>query len=375
MLSGSALRKGILWLIMAGVPTTAPGQQAHQNAPKIALVPLDPLEMVTGQVQVAVTPASREATVQLMARARDSYQLRNVNQPWDLKVRFTVDSRGETNYDGTWVMEDMFSPGQGVHWTALSSSGYAITGIFAINGLFADGTASAIPLRLQEARAMLFNPIPSVEYARKGSIRTFASSFNGSPVACVLLAQSHNIANPALGRGWEESEDCIDPVSGLLQVHSEAPGRYAIYDYSDASRLGTHILPRTVTVTEAGRIVSTISVESLQGSAAPDADLFVPTEGMNAAGKATAMTSIVRIPRILGPSPFKPGMTVRPVCVFGLVTPTGQLVEAHSLQPFDPNSEAAVKDATAIDFAPSMPAGAPPQQHFAFVIEEFVSRE
>lgn len=59
----------------------------------------------------------------------------------------------------------------------------------------------------------------------------------------------------------------------------------------------------------------------------------------------------------------------------GLVTPTGQLVEAHSLQRFDPNSEAALKDATAIDFAPSMPAGAPPQQHFAFVIEEFVSRE
>ena len=68
-------------------------------------------------------------------------------------------------------------------------------------------------------------------------------------------------------------------------------------------------------------------------------------------------------------------MTLRPVCVFGLVTPAGHLVEAHSLQPSDPNSEAAVKDAEAIDFSPTMRAGAPPQQHFVFVIEKFVSAQ
>jgi hypothetical protein len=67
-------------------------------------------------------------------------------------------------------------------------------------------------------------------------------------------------------------------------------------------------------------------------------------------------------------------MTVRTVCVFGLVTPTGQLVEAHSLQPSDPNSQAAVEDAKQIDFSPSEPAGAPPRQHFVFVIQKFVSK-
>jgi hypothetical protein len=58
-----------------------------------------------------------------------------------------------------------------------------------------------------------------------------------------------------------------------------------------------------------------------------------------------------------------------------MVTPSGHLVEAHALQPSDPNSQAAVEDARKIDFSPRMPAGGPPQQHFVFVIEKFVSQE
>jgi hypothetical protein len=68
-------------------------------------------------------------------------------------------------------------------------------------------------------------------------------------------------------------------------------------------------------------------------------------------------------------------MTIRPVCVFGVITSTGQLVEAHSLQPADPNSESAVADARSIDFSPSIASGAPAQQHFVFVIEKFVSAQ
>lgn len=370
MKSASGLRQRILWLIVGGLPLTA----LCQNAPRITPVPRDPLELTTGQIQTVATPASRETVLQLLARARNTYALRNVRQPWDLKVRFTVDSLGETDYDGTWEMEDIFAPGQGVHWTAKSTAGYTITGIFAPKALYAEGTASVIPLRLQEARAMLFNPIPSVAYADSGSIRTSTAIFNGSPVTCVLLARSHNVPNPPPGRGWDESEECIDSGSGLLQVHSEVPGRYAVYDYSGAARIGSHLLPRTVTVTEAGRIVSKISVESLQTIAAPDPDLFVPTDGMRAAGQATAMTSATKISRIQGQGPLTQAMTVRPVCVFGIVTQAGQLVEAHSLQPSDPNSEAAVKDARGIDFSPSMRAGTP-QQHFVFVIEKFVSPE
>jgi hypothetical protein len=270
-------------------------------------------------------------------------------------------------------MEDLFAPGQGLRWTAKAASGYTITGISSSAGDYGEGTASAIPLRLHEARGLLFDPIQSPAFANRGSIRTSTATFQGATVTCVLLSRSRTAAKPAPGRDWEETEECIDPQSGLLQVHSEVPGRYVVYDYTNAPQLGGRVLPRSVTVTEAGRIVSKISVESLQGVTAIDPSLFVPTDGMKAKGPATATTSAAKISRLQGQGPFTSAMTVRPVCVFGLVTPTGRLVEAHSLQPSDPNSLAAVEDAKRIDFSPSIPAGAPPGQHFVFVLEKFVS--
>jgi hypothetical protein len=370
MMSSSSARQGIVWLIASALPLAF-----GQNASRIAGVPDGPLELATGQIQVANTSGSRDAALGLLTRARNSYQLRNSRQAWELKVHFSVNSAGATNYDGDWEMEDVFAPGQGVHWTATSSAGYAITGIFADKANYTEGSASAIPLRLQETRAMLFNPLPSVAYAGSGSIRTAAATFRGSAVTCLLLSHSRNVVNPAIGRGWDEAEECIDPQSGLLQVHSEAPGRYAVYEYGNAAQAGSRRLPQTVTISEGGRVVSKISVESLQGIGAVDPSLFVPTDGMKAGGQATAMTSATKISRIQGQGPLTSGMTLRPVCVFGMVNSAGQLVEAHSLQPNDPNSDAAVKDAKAIDFSPTMAAGAPPQQHFVFVIEKFVAQQ
>ncbi len=134
-------------------------------------------------------------------------------------------------------------------------------------------------------------------------------------------------------------------------MHSEAPGRYAVYDYTDAPQLGGHILPRNVTITEGGRVVSKISVESLQGMPSADPALFIPTAAMKAKGPAVAMTSATKVSRVQG-SPYTSAVTLRPVCVFGIVTPAGHLVEAHALQPSDPNSRAAVEDARKIDFSP-----------------------
>jgi hypothetical protein len=372
MISNRELLRGMLWL----TALSALGQNAPQNAPRIAPVPRDPLELATGQVEVASTPASRQAALQLLTRARSSYALRSAGQAYDLKVGFTVDSQGETNYDGAWEMEDLFAPKQGLRWTATAASGYTITRISSAAGMYGEGTASAVPLRVHEARGLLTDPIQSPAFANRGSIRTSTATFRGATVTCVLLSGSRNASNPAAGRGWEEAEECIDPQSGLLQVHSEVPGRYAVYDYSNAPQLGAHMLPRNVTVTEGGRMVSKITVESLQGISAFDASLLVPSEGMKATGPATKMTSATKISRIQGQGPLNASMMVRPVWVFGIVTPTGQLVEAHSLQPSDPNSQAAVEDAKKIDFSPSIPAGgAAPQQRFVFVIEKFVSQD
>jgi hypothetical protein len=283
-----------------------------------------------------------------------------------------VNSLGQTNYDGVWEMEDQFSPGQGHRWTASAASGYTFTSIAAAGQIYGDGTASAVPLRLLEARGVLFDPIQSPSNAGHGTIRTSTSTFQGATVTCLLLSRPRNTVNPASGRDWEETEECIDAQSGLLRVHSEAPGRYAVYDYTDAPQLGGHVLPRNVTITEGGRIVSKISIESLQGMTSADPAVFIPTAAMRAKGPAVAMTSATKISRVqgLGSSPAA-SVTLRPVCVFGIVTPAGHLVEAHALQPSDPNSRAAIEDARKIDFSPQTPAGTPPRQHFVFVIEKF----
>ncbi|MGO9261442.1 MAG: hypothetical protein ACLQU1_34840 [Bryobacteraceae bacterium] len=361
----------MLWLIVWGcLPLTVFGQ----NAPKIAPVPRDPLELATGQIEAANTPASREAALQLLGRARSHFALRSARQAYDLKVSFTVDSQGETNYDGAWEMEDLFAPRQGHRWTATAASGYTTTGIAAAGEIYGDGTASTVPLRLLEARGVLFDPLQSPEYADRGSIRTSAATFHGATVTCLLLSRSRYAALPA-GRDWEEAEECIEPQSGLLQVHSQVPGLYAVYDYSNAPQLSGHILPRSVTIAEAGRVVSKISVKSLGGVIPADPGLFIPTDAMKAKGPAVAMTSATKMSRVQGQGPVDSTVTLRPVCVFGMVTPTGHLAEAHALQPSDPNSQAAVEDAKKIDFSPLTPAGAPPQQHFVFVIEKFVSQQ
>ena len=220
---------------------------------------------------------------------------------------------------------------------------------------------------------MLYNPLPSAAYADSGSIRTVTATFRGAPVVCFLLARSRTAPNPPDQRGWDESEDCIDPQSGLLRMHSDVPGRYALFDYTNAAHLGTHTLPRTVTVMEAGRTVSTIFLTSLQTIPSVDPGLFVPTDAMKESGPAVAMTSATKIARIQGT--VTQTTVLKPVCVFGLVSPAGRLIEAHSLQPSDPNSEAALKDAEGIDFSPAVRPGSPRQQHFVFVIEKFVSAQ
>ncbi len=363
------IAKGKLWLIVGG---GLPFMLYGQDLPRIVEVPADPLELVAGQVQIA-GPAGRKASLELLARARDNYSLRSAKQGYDLKVSFVTDSFGQTKHDGAWELEDLFVPGMGLHWTAKAAAGYAITGIASRGELYGEAAESVVPLRLEEVRGILLHPLPSNAYASRESIRTSTASFHGASVTCVLLSTSKKLEAPPSGRAWEESEECIDPQSGLLQLHSEAPGRYVIYDYSNAPKLGGHTLARTVTVTEAGKIVSKISIEALEEINGTDPSLFVPSEAMKARGRSIEMTATTKVTRVHGQGPFTSAVTVRPVCVVGIVTPAGELVEAHSLQPADPNSAAAVEDAKQINFAASEPTG-PPHQHFVFVIEKFISQ-
>jgi hypothetical protein len=98
---------------------------------------------------------------------------------------------------------------------------------------------------------------------------------------------------------------------------------------------------------------------------------------MKQRGRAVAMAGAQKVSRTVGTGPGLPGAAAHSVCVFGLVTASGQLVEAHSLQPSDPYSQAAVEAANQMDFSRPPPPGeirAPAQQHFVFVIEKFAAQ-
>ena len=341
----------------------------------VAPIPSDPLEMVTGQTQAVNAHPKRAAVVRLLGRARDGYALRSAGRGYDLKVSFTVNSGGRTEYDGVWEMEDVFDPRQGFRWTAKSSAGYAITRISSNGMIYGEETASYIPLRLHEARAALFDPIPAAGNVARASIRTANTTFEGTQLTCVLISSSATAANAADARHWDETEDCIDPKSGLLRLHSQVPGRYYAYDYANAPQLAGHVLPRKVTVTEAGKTVTEISVDSLTELPSADPSLFVPTEEMKARGPVIAMAGAEKVSLYPVKGQVAAGAEADVVCVFGVVTPSGQLAEAHSLQPSDPNSDAAVKAAQQMSFAPLTPPGAQPRQHFVFVIEKFVSSQ
>jgi hypothetical protein len=350
------------------------GQNAPRNLPKLAPIPADPFELVTSQIETVDTPAGREAAVQLLDRARKNYALRSASQGYDLKVNFTVNSGGQTEYDGAWQMEDVSDPIHGLRWTATAAAGYLTTQINSNQKFYSEGTASTVPLRLHEARAALFGSLPNSANVEHDVIRTSTASFNGVQVTCVLLSGAGNAAAAATpGRSWEETEECIDPQTGLLQTHSQVPGRYYAYDYSNGPRLGDHVMPKKVTLTEAGRVVSEITVESLAALPATDPSLFVPTAQMTAQGAAVALAGAQKISRFTRPGPFATGATAHPVVVFGLVTASGELAEAHSLQPLDPNSQIAVEAAKQMKFTVPSAPGARPAQHFVFVIEKFVT--
>ena len=355
----------LLWIVASGLPVAA----LAQSIPNPAQIFSDPLELVTGQVSI-VDGAGRADALRLLEQARNQYDLHKAGRAYDLKVAFTVSSSGQTDHDGAWEMEDVFDPTQGLRWTAKASDGYAITRISQKGMLYGEETESYVPLRLHEARAALFDPMASPESLNRGSVRTSTVIYHGAPITCILLSgPPDGVPAATSGRRWDETEECIDPQSELLATHSPVPGRYYAYEYSSGLQFAGRAWPRKVVVTEGGRTVTTITVESLTELESADASLFLPTVEMKANGRPIGLGGARKISRNFGPAPA--AAAAQTVCVFGVVTSTGQLMEAHSLQPSDPNSPAAVAAAKKMSFARSPAPGQQPQQYFVFIIGKF----
>lgn len=363
-------RTSLLWILAGCLPAAA----LAQGTSRTPAIPADPLELASTQVAAAPSASNRSGALQILGRARTNYALRGGARAYDLKTSFTVNSGGQTAGDGEWQMEDMYDPNLGGRWTAKGPNGYTITRIRTKDGLlYGDDTASYVPLRLQEVRATLFDPLPAVESLGRASIRTTTASYNGMELSCVLTGPRAD-AKLSGGRHWNEAEACIDSQSGFLVTASQVPGRYFAYDYSNARRLDGRVLPNKVVVTEGGKTVTTISVDSLSALDAADSSLFVPTAEMKAKGRPIVLGGARKIMRAAEQGTPPAGAAADAVCVFGVMTPEGQLMEAHSLQPSDPNSAAAVQAAQQTAYQ-RPPLGAEPQQYFLFFVERFRSSQ
>lgn len=353
--------KGLFFVALGGILPILALSQTEQLAP----VPGNPLELATGPIQTVDTPEGRAALIDLLNRARRNYQLRHGANGYVLKASFTANSGGQIPYDGNWQIEEMFLPKVGDRLTA-STAGFSTTRIRSQNVFYADADA---PLVLHEAHGALFGPMPSYANAERDLIRTASGNLDGVQLTCVLLSHPSDSNIPPAGRSWLENEECIDPQTGLLRVHSLVPGRYALYDYTDSLQFHGHVLPRTITITEAGNPLLEVTVTSVQDLAEADPNLFIATEQMKARGQGTEDAGAIKLPLLPSRVSSSGNPTIQPIVLFGLLKPSGEMEDLHSLQPSDPNSQIAVESSKAIHFHIPTASGAAPEQHFIFIIK------
>ena len=157
--ANSMVSKRVSWLIAAGGLSLA---AFGQNAPRTAPIPSDPLEMVIGPIRAGQRARAAGQPLSSFLAAREIVTPCAVRAAVTISkspLRLTPAVKPNMTAPGKWKMCSI--PRQGLRWTARSSAAYAITRISSQGMFYGEETASYVPLRLQEARAALFDPIPS----------------------------------------------------------------------------------------------------------------------------------------------------------------------------------------------------------------------
>jgi len=276
----------------------------------------------------------RAAVVTLLQKARELSNVRA--QPYDLKTTFV--SNGGLPSDGSWTLEDI-GAGRGLYrWTAQGPN-YAAVNLYP-NGtqgmLYSNQPGGVLPLRLVQVReAIFFNFAP---FGPQVPFRTAAGYVNGAAQNCVLIGQGIRGQTSSGGRGWDDSEYCVDSSSGLLTTYSPAPGLYIHYDYSNAITFHNKTIPGSFTISEAGRVVITAKTESVSDPGDPKSALFDPA-GMTPLGVGRAMTPAINL-RTMAPFDFNSlrtakNLAVQEVVLHGSLSPDGHLSETELLASSD----------------------------------------
>jgi len=306
---------------------------AQTNSP-----PSDPREMVTREPATLTKPADRSAALDLLDRARQNLNLHDISTPYALKVSF--ETSGTAQMEGEWTMDEISDGGSHWRWTAQLQD-LAVIRIGADGRVYGTNPNEPVPLRVQLVRSALHWPI--TRNAGASAIREADVERDGKTMSCLLLSASIP-PNPA-PRSWVEREYCINPATGRLQMWSEAPGIYAVYDYSGATSFRGHTLPRQISIFEDGQLAVHVRVESFEDAPSLDPSLFKPMPEMPDAGESFTLASPSRFPMRVDPSDGPTSAFFQPVIVHAILdAQDGHALDAEALQNSDRDLSRAAMD-------------------------------
>ena len=310
-----------------------------QDAPQVAPLPYDPLELATGPVVVPDTPEKRDLMLSLLEHARQNSAMHAPGMaPFNIKVSFNSVGKDSRN-QGYGEVEETWLNGQTWRWEARLGD-YSQLRIFYEGTAYDDKPHGHIPLRLQMVRNAVFWPV--VGNFSYSLIRMATAKWEGTDLACILISGMGNEATATPGRRWEENEFCIDPKAGLMRLHSEAPGIYSIYDYDGGVQFHGRVVPRQTTIVEGGTKVLEIHLESLQDPN-NDPSQFVPTKKMISHGPGAIMVGPFRFPEtVRTPAGFSG--VIQPVIVHVILDQKGKVLDAEVVQSADPALATAALD-------------------------------
>jgi hypothetical protein len=287
--------------------------------------PADPHEMVTHDPKVLSKPAERSAAIDLLARARKNFSIRDAGMPFALKVSF--ETAGLSKYEGSGTMEEFFDGHTQDRWQAQLHD-FKVTRIEANQQVYGTDPSEPVPLRVQLIRSALFGPVKhQIDHYR---MRATDVTSDGKGYICFLL--SHSLPPNPAPRSWVEREDCVDPDQGRLRMWSEAPGIYAVYDYDGLDFHGSSF-PRQISIYEEGRLAAQIHVDSLEDAPNLDAKLFTPSDQMGETGETFGLANAERT----GPLRVDPdgpaSRFYQPVIVHAIIdAQDGSVLDAETLQ-------------------------------------------
>src|SRR5271163_141578 len=305
-------------------------QPTRGQVMSLAAVPDSPLELVTGSARALITPEDRDAAMDLLARARLNISLHAAGvPPYEMKVSFTAS--GGSQFEGDGTMEEIYA-GPVLRWTARLASSSQMH-IVAGGQTFATNPKEPVPLRIQQVRGAIFQPIGPAPGT--GMIRAQAVQRDGQQLTCLLFSLS--VPTKPMPRQWVETEFCIDPQTALLHSWSVAPGIYVNYDYTNAIQYHSRTIARQITVVEGNEPVLKIHIDSLKDADNLDPRIFEPTREMLSSGPAFVLGYPRRFPMRAGQLDNSTAQMIQPVIVHATLSNVdGRVIEAEALQESNP---------------------------------------